>query len=335
MTIKEIAAMANVSISMVSRVINNQPGVSEKNRLLIEHLLKKYDYMPNEAARGLACKETRAIGILVTDIREPHHTKSAYAIQLRLAEKNYSSIIFNTGTDRENRLNCIKKLKQRLVDGVIIIGSSMQVDYIGEAIQRDLKDIPVVMCNGEFQLSNVYSVFLDEYLGTLNCTEYLLSEGRKNIVFIYSGRDTPGNQKKKKAFINIIKNTQNNNNKDPIVYKCDYDLESGYNITKCILTEHPETDALIFTFDLEATGGIRALSDLKISIPDQISVISLDRSVYCDICNPRLTALDSKVENMGYAAAELMISILAGEKPLRKIMIPSEVVFSESTKKVN
>ena len=97
MTIYDIARIAGVSASTVSRVVNNKPGIKEETRKQILALLEQYDYSPNETARGLVNKASRMIGILIADIRYAHHVDIAYYIEEEMGKHGYCSLILNTG----------------------------------------------------------------------------------------------------------------------------------------------------------------------------------------------------------------------------------------------
>ena len=104
MTIYDIAKEAGVSASTVSRVINNKPGIKAETRHKIQELLKKYNYTPDAAARGLVMQSTKMIGILIVDIRVTHHTESAFVIEKELTKLGYCCITMNTGPDDEKKV---------------------------------------------------------------------------------------------------------------------------------------------------------------------------------------------------------------------------------------
>ena len=112
-TIYDIAKMANVSASTVSRVVNNKQNVSPKTRTRILKLLAEHNYVPNEAARGLVMQSTRMIGILITDIRTTQHTQGVYYIERELSSQGYSCIIHNTGRNQQNWIHYVQELSQR------------------------------------------------------------------------------------------------------------------------------------------------------------------------------------------------------------------------------
>lgn len=162
MTIYDIAKEANVSASAVSRVINNKPGIKAETRIRVQQLLKKYNYMPNETARGLVNQSSKIIGILIADIRNKHHIDGAYIIEREMTKRGYCCIIFNAGSENSSRAQYIRILEQRRVEDVVLIGSSFQSEFMKEQIKTYLSKIPVVMANGYLELPNVYSVLINE-----------------------------------------------------------------------------------------------------------------------------------------------------------------------------
>ena len=133
-TIYDIAKMANVSASTVSRVVNNKQNVSPKTRARILKLLAQHNYVPNEAARGLVTQSTHMIGVLITDIRTTHHTQGVYYIEQELSRQGYSCLIHNTGRDEQHWVHYVQELSQRKIEALILMGSIYQSDTMKEAI---------------------------------------------------------------------------------------------------------------------------------------------------------------------------------------------------------
>ncbi|HPU01901.1 MAG: LacI family transcriptional regulator [Firmicutes bacterium] len=327
MTIYDIAKKAGVSASTVSRVINNKPGVREETKKRIQQLLIKYNYSPNEAARGLVTQASKIIGILVDDIRTIHHTDGAYIIERELVKLGYCCIIFNTGTDEASKAKYINILKRRRVEGAVLIGSSFQVKAVEQAIKKYLNDTPVVMANGYLDLPNVYGILADEQNGVANCVKLLYDKGHRRPAFVID-LHTPSNLAKKAGYEQAV---QSLGLGDILVYETNRTLQGGYNVTKKIMQEHPEVDGIIYAVDLLAAAGTRALLDMGISIPKQVAVIGIDNSIYAEICNPKLTSLDNKLLNLSMTAAHTLISALAGGQPNKKILIFSSIEERETT----
>ncbi|MDD3429351.1 MAG: LacI family DNA-binding transcriptional regulator [Oscillospiraceae bacterium] len=329
MTIYDIAALAGVSASTVSRVINGKPGIKAQTRDKVQALLRKYDYCPNETARGLVNQATKSIGILVADIRNAHHTDGAYFIERELEKQGYCSIIFNTGADENDKAEYIRQISQRRVDGVVLIGSSFQSSTIAAAIAQHLQNTPVVLVNGWLDLPNVYGVLAQEEAGTADCVALLAAKGHKKQAFVLN-MHTPSNDLKLRGFTAGMQ-AQGALPEDIWIYETESSLQGGYDITKTILEQHPDIEAILFAVDLLAAGAVRALMDLHIAVPQQVAVMGIDNSVYGEMCYPRLSSLDTKLVEQSVAAARMLLSALAGEKNPRKVMLFAEIVERETT----
>ncbi|MDO5349269.1 MAG: LacI family DNA-binding transcriptional regulator [Lachnospiraceae bacterium] len=329
MTIYDIAKLAGVSASTVSRVANNKPGIKEETRKQIQALLDQYDYRPNETARGLVNQSSKMIGILITDIRYAHHVDIAYYIEKEMEKQGYCSLILNTGLSDEKKVQAIKMLSQRRVDGVILVGSTFQCDAVKDALASCFPKEPVVITNGYVNLPNVKGVLVDEKDGLAACVELMVRKGHKKLAFVLPNQ-TPSNLSKQKGFVAGMENL-GWKREELWIYTAPTTLEDGKRVTEQILKEHPDVEGIIFGEDLSAVSGIRVLLDHKIAVPDQVAVIGVDNSRYCDICYPKLTSLNNKMVEMSFEAARILLDDLEGRKNPEKIMLFSNIVEREST----
>lgn len=327
-TIYDIAKKAGVSASTVSRAINNKDGIHPNTKKKILQLLKQYNYFPNETARGLVNKASRIIGILVADIRTMHHTDGAYFIERELANLGYCCIIFNTGTDEKSKAKYIQILRRRRVEGAVLIGSTFQSDSIKETIKNYLNDTPVVIVNGYLDLPNVYGVLADEKNGVINCVKLLYDKGHTNLAFVIDFY-TPSNELKQLGFEQGLQSV--GNKQKPLIYECKSTLQGAYEVTKQIVKEHPEVDGIIYVVDLLAVGGVHALTDLGVSIPEEISVIGIDNSIYGEICTPKLSSLDNKLVDLSISSARILKEALQKQQTTNKILIFSSIVERETS----
>ncbi len=324
MTIYDIAKEAGVSGSTVSRVINGRPGISESTRRRVEEVLRKYDYSPDEAARGLVSRNSGMIGILVSDIRNLHYTEGAYIIEKKLLEAGFCSIIFNTGEEPGEKASYIKLLASRRVKGVVLIGSSFCTDEVSDAISVHLPDSPVVIANGRMDLPNAYSVVADEESGVRDCVRHLSSLGRSRIVYL-DGRDTPSNAAKRRGYLIGMEEAC----LDPRIVPTDGSYGGGLEAMSAML-KSDRIDGVIGAVDLIAAGAERAISDHGLSIPSDISIIGIDNSPFAEICNPRLTSLDTRLFELSTSCADVLLSVLSGGSPERVASIPPALVVRET-----
>ncbi len=328
MTIYDIAKEAGVSASTVSRVVNNKSCINAETRKKVEALLKKYNYSPSETARGLVNKATKIIGILVSDIRTVHHTDGAYFIERELTKLGYSCIIFNAGGEGAIKSDLIKILSGRRVEGAILIGSSFQTDAVKSAIQKYLSTPPIIMINGFIDLPNVYGILADEKNGVANCVKLLLKKGHKNLAFIVDYH-TPSNDLKIEGFQQGL--FEMGIQKEALVYECESSIQGAYDATRKLVKEHPTVDGIIYSVDLLAAGGTRALLDIGKKVPNDVSVIGIDNSIYAEISNPKLTSLDNKILDLCVSGSGILLNVLEGKNSANKILVFSSIVERETT----
>ena len=328
MTIYDIAKEAGVSASTVSRVMNGKPGISEKTREKIRALLEKHSFTPDAAARGLVTQSSGIVGILIEDITVAHHAVSAAVIEQEMMKLGYCCITMSIGNSIEKRTEYIRTLGERRVQGVFMIGSTFMTEEVRGLVSLHIPEIPVVMVNGFLDLPNVSGIVTDEEEGIRNCVAFLASAGRKHIVFA-NDNPTPSNLGKEQGYLKGIGSLAGFR---PVVARAESaSLEAGYRVTEEILKNYPETDAIIYSIDLIAAGGLRCASDMGKAVPSDLAVIGVDNGLFSEICNPKITSLDNKIREASEIAADMMKKGLAGEMQHVRITLFAELVEKEST----
>lgn len=329
MTIYDIAKLAGVSASTVSRVINEKPGIKESTRIKVKQLLKEYNYTPDENARGLVNRNTRLIGILIVDIRSAHHTDLAFVIESYLRERGYCAIIINAGPSDEQMAEGLRLLEQRRVDGAILVGSMFQNEKIKQAITEHLRQVPVVIANGYLDLENVYGVLVDEGDGVKHLIDLMLSKGKDKIAYIGTS-DSPSSIVKIKGFREKMKECGGTSG-NPLVLEAAANRESGYAVTRTLLQEHPEINGIIYSEDVIAAGAIRAFWDMGYRIPQDKSIAGIDNTIYGELTYPKLTSLDNKMKEMAHEASRILVDAIEGTANTKRLMLFSDIVEREST----
>ena len=327
-TIYDIAKMAGVSASTVSRVVNNKDNVSAKTRARIMKLLAEHNYVPNEAARGLVMQSSHMIGVLITDIRTTQHTDGIYYIERELSSHGYSCLIHNTGRDESNWVSYIQAMSQRKIEALVLMGSIYQSEIVEEAIRLYLPSIPVVICNGYFSAPNVYGLVSDELNGVTDCVALLAGKGRKHPAFLMN-QITPSNEQKRLGFEAGMARFYPNAEL--------IEVESGNKVTEIIqsttdmMIQHPEIDAIIYSEDRLAMVGLRTLADLGKNVPNDVAVIGINNSDYAKLSIPTLTSLDNMLYDVSMTAARSILALLSGQRISKKMLICTEIVERQST----
>ncbi len=332
-TIKEIAKIAGVSRSTVSRVINNDPNVSGKTRAKVQAIIDEMEYEPNPVARSLIGGRTRVLGLVIpmtfsSLFTDPFFSLLSQGISSTCTANNYTLMLWLIEPDYEKRANN-KILNNRLIDGIIIASNMIDDPLIEGVIDRK---IPLVII-GRNNSSDVCSVDADNVHGAMMAVRHMISIGRKNLATItghmdrYSGRDR----------LSGFKSGLQENNLPVLEERIafgDFTEKGGYLQTKLLLSR-TEFDGLFVASDLMSFGAIRAIQEAGLKVPDDIALVSFDDIPASARYQPPLTTIRQPIHQMGSIAAQTLIDQLESDDTVapRRIILPIKLVIRETSVK--
>ena len=328
LTIYDVAKLANVSPSTVSRVVNGTANVREATKKRVQDVLNDSRFMPDETARGLASRTTKLIGILISDLRTTHHADGVYYIQRELSELGYSCLIYNTGIEKEEQSRAIRMICQRHADAAILMGSIYQNDAVLKAIQINMPDKPVILCNGYLAGENIYGIVSDEMDGVIRCVRLLKARGKSCPVFLVN-RETPSNNQKREGFERAIREYYPGEEPDVVVTGDDDNAVHAATLEQ--MEKKPRTDGIIFAEDQMAFIGLHALKEAGIPVPKRVAVIGINNSRLARFSIPALTSLDNMLYDMSMTVCRNLSALLQGERVPHKMMLYSEIAERSST----
>ncbi|MDK2798895.1 MAG: LacI family transcriptional regulator [Clostridiales bacterium] len=329
MNIYDLAREAGVSIATISRVINNHPQVSEKTRKKVNEILEKHNYTPNAFARGLVIKSMKTIGVLTIDIRDLYYATVAYTIEQEFSKLGYSVILCNTGGNTQKKINYMKMLAEKNVDGLILVGSVFKDKKLNKAISQLAKNIPIVMVNGFLEAENVYSIICDDSYGIAMCVDYLYKKGHKDIIYLQDAKTYSAQAKSEGFSQGMIKN---NLVLTPFsILNVKKGLKGGYHAVEHLITCKQNFSAIIAGEDITAVGAIKKLKELHKQIPENIAVIGFNNSIIAQCSDPELTSVDNKIETTGIGAVRILNDVFEGRNVPSKTVITPNLVIRKST----
>lgn len=303
MNIYDIAQEAGVSIATVSRVLNNKGPVSASTRSRVEEVLARHNYTPSAIARGMMSKSLRTVAVLTVDIRVPHYARTAYTIEREFSRRGYEVILCNTGGDREETLKYLRAVTRKQVDGIVLVGSVFNTICQGAEMEQLLSSVPVVLANGRLNLPNTYSVSVDDRYGVALAVEHLAGNGRKDIFYI-KDRDTVSAQNKLAGFVEAMERC--GLDAKSRVIETGETLEAGMAAARQILDGTQPCDAIVCGEDLTAAGVLKALLRAGVRVPEQVAVTGFNNSDYARLCEPVLTSVDNKPEQVALLCVQLL-----------------------------
>lgn len=329
MNIYDIANEAGVSITTVSRVLNHKENISKKTKDKVEAILKKYNYIPNAIARGLATKSMKSIGIVTTNITDMHHAKSAYTMEREFNKLGYSVILCNTGSKTEESINYIKMLSERNIDGIILMGSVFNNNDIQSTISTYISNIPTVLQNGFLDIENTYSVLVDDSYGISMCVDHLFEKGHTDIIYVKDMNTYSAVQKKEGFLIGMNKHGLKLDENSIITTECG--LDGGRSAVQKLIKSNKKFTAIIFGEDITAIGAMKELRDLGLNVPKDVAIIGFNNSILAECCYPELTSVDNKVETTSFLSVKLLSDLIEKKNVASNILVRPELVIRKST----
>lgn len=307
----DIAAMANVSKTTVSMVLNDKNiNVSEETRKKIKSIAEELNYIPDTVARSLSTKKTNILGILNPDIENPFFSEMVKAIEKQADNMKYNIILCNSDNNYEKEQEYIKLLVSKRVDGVIVLSGAKGSKTI-EILRRN--KIPFVVVDRYIKSEESYSgVFCSNDEGIRIGVNYLYNKGKRNIAFIRGIRGLKVADLRYDAFEKNASELGIFN--EELIIEEDFTIDGGKNSTESLLKKNLPVDAIFYSSDVMALGGIKYLIRNGYKVPKDISVLGYDNINIASLFEPELTTIAQPIYDMGKEACKLMISLIDSKR---------------------
>jgi DNA-binding LacI/PurR family transcriptional regulator len=286
-TIRDVAKKANVSVSTVSRVINQKGYVHEDTKVIVEKTIKELGFIPNQLARSLTSRSSKIIGVIVPHIGPSFYGELLEGIESQASAYGYKIMFCNTQDDPDRELEYLKFFEQYNIEGLIIAANFSNKDKLAE-----LK-IPVVTVDHILD-ENIPSITSDNVKGGQLAARKLIDTGAKNILVFRGPSFLLTTMERTIGFLNELKPTK--------IYAdiFDFDLVSpDIKLIEEILKSNPQVDG-IFTFsDTLAIATLNILQKLGKKVPDDVSLVGYDDTPYSKWITPSISTIHQSINFMG------------------------------------
>lgn len=336
-TIQDVAKESGVSITTVSRVINNNYPVSEKTRKKVEEVVKRLDFKPNILARGLIHQKTDTIGVIVPSITNLFFPTVVKAIENILRKQGYSIYLCNTDNIDEEEVTYVNSLLARQVDGIIVIDpqTSNMKNRFYEKLQ---KEVPLVCINGYNRGISCNFVLNDEETGAVEAVEYLIGLGHKDIAFV-RGESSYSYDLKENAYKEVLEKHGYRGNEEVINIgpgNNDETMDITMNKIKNVLEKSKHPTAFFACNDLMALGVVNACKKVGLDVPGDVSVVGFDNTVISSLVEPKLTTVDQNMYALGENAASMLLKNIKNKNAsTQKIVLNTKLIIRDTCSSLN
>ena len=331
-SIREIAKRAGVSVTTVSKALNNYSDVSPITKKRILSICKELDYTPNPVARNLAAKRSNLIALILSDIKETDANgniiyRLLLGAQSVCSQRGYELVIIFTNDEKQQKKSLRELCKERNLCGFIIYGLKLSNPYYHEI---DSLTIPCVTLDVETEHHVPAVVCTDNKQAVGEVVSLFYERGRRKIAMMNGSHEAYVSFLREDSFRNAMA-SYSLPVRDGMVRYGDYFESKAYQETLLLMQAHPETDAIFAASDIMAMGVLRALKDLGKAVPQDVALVGFDGIQTSEYTNPPLTTIYQDFKAMGASAVESVIKILEG-KPYQHInYVPHQLVLRKST----
>ena len=314
MTIKDIARQCGVSVSTVSRVLNDRPDVSPENRRKVLSAIQQSNYIPNNTARDLVKTKSDAIGLVVRGVSNPFYTDIIRVIEEQVTARGYTLVMQQIGTcDDEVKRGAMMEREKRL-RGLVLLGG--RFDY--SAADLALLNVPFVCCSfgnhyGTLERVDYSSVSIADMETAYQATRYLLDNGHRRIAALITCPDDHSiSQLRYEGYTKALAEAGIPLDESLVICTGTFNIQDSYTAMNRVLDSGADFSAVFAISDNMAIGAMRALREHGRTVPDGCSLIAIDGIEVSDYIDPPLTTLCQPMEEMGRRSIQILLDMIEG-----------------------
>lgn len=314
---KEVALMAGVSISTVSRVLSGATYVNDKTRTKVMAAVKELNYRPNPLARGLKLGKSNAIAIMIPSIDNMIFPPIVRGVEDVARQQNYIVTLCNTDENMQTEKEYLQKLCNMGVDGIIEATMRRESQHI-----RDLQaeGFPIVLTSRNYD-DSLDAIVIDNFKGAYEMTSFLLERGCKKIAFAMGDVQLSLYKYRLQGYRQALLDHHVGYDEELVMYEVD-NPNSFYPLVTDLVKRHEDIDAVFATNDLRAIIIMRALRDLGLKIPEDVSVVGFDNIPISPFVDPPLTTVHQPLYEIGAQAAKRLIKQIQNKENRGKLDPP-------------
>ena len=330
--INDIASRTGLSISTVSRVLNGkaeQFRIGKESQQKIHEAAKELNYVPNQFAANLRSGKSNTVALIVPSLNNPFFADLASTINAEVRRFGYTTMISDSDENPEIEKMELRQVMSRNIEGLIIAPCGNQWEHIKQL--HDL-GLPIICIDRYFEDLDIPFVSTDNYDGAYNATKHLIENGHSLITCIQGVQQSTPNRLRVKGFIDALENA---GIKSYTIAGDDFSVQNGYLETKLLFQQKEKPTAIFTLSNTIAMGCMKALKEMNVRIPDDISLITYDDHPYLDYLATPLSCIAQPVSDISKIAIKFLFSRLNNnEVKIQQVLLKPEMKYKKSIKRI-
>ena len=320
-TIREVAAHAGVSLGTASRVLSGHPATSPGARARVTDAVAALGYRPNAQARSLRSTRTHAIGLLVSDVRNPFFADVAHAAEQAALAADYVMLLGNANENVDQQDRYLETFLTQRVDGVVLAPQGLGSGSLETLIESRM---PVVFVDRTVEGFVVPSVTTDSRTGLEEAVAHLAAAGHTRIGYIGGPQSISTGRERYDAFINAL--SRHDIEVDPsLITFGDFQEASGIRAAEQLLSQPTRPTAMLAADNLMALGALAAIRSRGLSIGTDIEVVAFDDIEWLAHYDPPISVIAQDAGAVGRSAVELLLEVINGDEP-ESVVLPTRFI---------
>ncbi|WP_082234698.1 LacI family DNA-binding transcriptional regulator [Halobacillus massiliensis] len=327
-TIEDVARLAGLSRTTVSRVINDQPYVTEEKKEKILNAMKQLGYVPNSSARRLRSQRTETIAVLLPRVTNPFFGRLIESLEEEASDYGYQVIVCQTHDNKKKELDYLNLLKTKQVDGVVL--ASLANDW--KDIEPFLASGPIVLCNEYMENEQISMIHIDHFQAAFDATLHLIEQGCRHLAYTTGGHQTHITQQRKNGFLRALE--VNNLIFNPELEICGtLNVEEGRKAFYYIKERHPYVDGVFTGSDEVAAGMINAAAQEGWNVPGDLSIVGFDNQMISLLMVPAITTVQQPIDEMASKTIQVLVDKMHNKNHSmeHRYIYPYELIKRSST----
>lgn len=329
-SIKDVAKNAGVSAATVSRVLAKRGNVKEETELAVLQSIEKLNYMPNILAQQLRQQKTNAINVIVPDITNPFFFEIVRGIERVARQNNYQVYIVDADNDSQIERHAIAALTQKQVDGMISLSATSAI----KTVEQIAKGFPMVIACQYFKESSLPNIGIDNIQASKDAVNYMISLGHRDMIYLTTSPNHALYRDRLTGYMRAMEENGLPIDLQKVAYAEDHSMMSGYKITKELLQFRTFT-GICAAGDGLALGAMKAIQEAGLKVPEDISIVGFDDTIYAQFSTPSLTTIHQPMAEIGEQSMHLLLDLINGKETQSKTILKHTLVLRNSVKSIS
>lgn len=324
-TVYDVAELAGVSPSTVSRFLNRTTYVDPKKSELIENAISTLGYQPSCRQGAKNVTRTMMLGVLIQNAESPFSSEIIYGMEKAVTSRGYNLLIATGYWNNEAEIKAMEKLLAQKVDGIMVLTGTLSTEQLNKYAESK----PIVAIGRKLESKNVISLNVDNSIGGYMATNHLIQQGHRRIVHLQGITSHIDAQQRVEGYKRALTDAGIPIN-EKLIRRGEFEMKDSFEAVSRLIKEKHSFSAIFAANDQSAYGAMQALYQHNIRVPQDVSVIGFDDLILSSYFIPPLTTIKQPLEGIGQAAVLTLLDMINGNKQAHRVP-PVELKKRDST----